>query len=134
MDEERSREGEPEASGLPDGASVNVAEGGGVALSPAGNKETGNMDNGTSQSHKNLFFPMFGYGLFKETMEKQMEQFGATLSELEKMERERIERTEAAIDDMTRLAKASLSYSHQIMGEWRKLNIEAVKRAMNVLG
>ena len=53
--------------------------------------------------------------------------------ELNKLENKGIDQLRTAIDEATRMMKSSIEYQTQISNEWRKLALEATRRAAELL-
>ena len=53
--------------------------------------------------------------------------------ELDKLENQGIDQLRTAIDEATRMMKSSVEYQTQISNEWRKLALEATRRAAELL-
>lgn len=80
-------------------------------------------------------FPtMPGLDLWRAMFEAQTARFDAMLVEMERLERERHERSVQAIDDVTRLVKSTLDYQRDLAGEWRKLGLDAAKKSAELVG
>lgn len=80
------------------------------------------------------FLAMPGLDAWRAMMEAQTARFEAMLSELERLERERHERTVSALDDATRLVKSTLEYQRELAAEWRKMGVEAAKKSAELVG
>lgn len=77
------------------------------------------------------FNPFAIWGKTMETFTKMAEdsssRTSAFLSEIEKQDAARIERTSAAIDEVARLQKETLLYTAKMGAEMRKMSVEAWK-------
>ena len=88
----------------------------------------------TSQAQQNeaptaTFPSMPGMEIWRDMMTAQAARFESMVNELERLERERHERTLAAMDDAGALIKSSLDYQRQLGDEWRKLALEAMSKS-----
>jgi hypothetical protein len=64
----------------------------------------------------------------------QMERLQSLTQELERHSQQGIEQANAAIDEMSRMMKDSLAQTAKLSAEWRKLAMEATRRAGETLG
>lgn len=85
------------------------------------------MATETTSHEQHPFFP--GFDLWKSNMSAQSERFEKVMGEMERLERERHERTVAAIDHLSALMKSTLEYQNELAASWRKLGLEAAKSA-----
>ena len=69
-----------------------------------------------------------GFEMWRDMMTAQTARFESMLTEMERIEKERHERSVKALDDVTNLMKSSLSYQQQLTDEWRKLGLEAARK------
>jgi hypothetical protein len=76
----------------------------------------------------NQFFDLWTRAA-KEHVER-MEQLGEQLA---KAQGQSVERAQQAIDEGAKLMKESLSYGLSLSSEWRKLNVEVMKKASETL-
>lgn len=75
--------------------------------------------------------PVFpGLDVWREVMEGHAARFDAMLTEMERLERERHERTLTALDDVTSLVKSTLGYQQKLADEWRRLGREAARKSV----
>lgn len=91
----------------------------------------------TSQAQHSLFpsLPgMPGMDAWRTMMEAQTDRFGKMLSELERLERERHDRSLTALEDMAKLMKSTLEYQRELGTEWRKLGLEAARKGAELVG
>jgi len=66
---------------------------------------------------------------FAQAMEEHLERLSALQADVDKLTADNLERAQQAVDEMARLSKESLGYAAQLQAEWRKLGLEATKRA-----
>ncbi len=79
------------------------------------------------------FAALPGLDLWRSMMESQNERFEQLLGELDRMERERHERTMSAIDDVTKLMKSTVDYQAQLSAQWRDLGLEAARKSLSMM-
>jgi len=72
-------------------------------------------------------------GVWKKMVDDQVAKTVALHDELAKLEAQRSEQAAQAIEEMGRMARESLSYMGQLSAEWRKLSLEATKRAADMM-
>jgi hypothetical protein len=66
---------------------------------------------------------------FAGALEAQMARAEAFAAEMQKLEREAIERATEAVDEMARLTKETLEHTTRLTAEWRKMSMDAMKRS-----
>ena len=72
-------------------------------------------------------------GVWKKMIDDQVAKTTALHDELAKLEAQRSEQATQAIEEMARMTRESLSYMGQLSTEWRKLSLEATKRAAEMM-
>jgi hypothetical protein len=70
---------------------------------------------------------------FKKLIDDQINRFGSMTEEMAKLEAKGLEQARSAVDEAAKLAKESLAYAGQLGAEWRKLAIEATRRAAEMM-
>lgn len=74
-----------------------------------------------------------GLDLWRSMFEAQNTRFEQMVSELERLEKERHDRTMSAIDDVTKLVKSSVDYQTQLGAQWRELGLETAKKSFAMM-
>lgn len=64
---------------------------------------------------------------------EQTDRIAAMYDEVAKLEAKGFEQTRAALEETTKLVRSSLEYQMQLAAEWRKLALEATKRAAEMM-
>ena len=64
---------------------------------------------------------------------EQSDKVAAMYDELAKLETKGFDQTRAALEETTKLVKSTLEYQMQLAAEWRKLAIDATRRAAEVM-
>lgn len=64
---------------------------------------------------------------------EQTDKVAAMYDEMAKLETKGFEQTRAALEETSKLFKSSLEYQMQLAAEWRKLTLDATRRAAEVL-
>ena len=72
-------------------------------------------------------------GTWKKLVAEQVARAAGLGEEMAKAEAKRVEQTTAAIDEMARMTKETLGYMTSLSAEWRKLSLEAAKRAAEMM-
>ncbi len=62
------------------------------------------------------------------------EQFQAMMDEWARLEQKGLEQARQAVEELGRMAQASLAYSAQLSAEWRRLSLEGARRAGEAVG
>jgi hypothetical protein len=70
---------------------------------------------------------------FKKLVDEQGVRVQSMFEEMAKLEARSMEQARVAIDESTRLMKSALDYQAQLSAEWRKLALEAAKRATELV-
>jgi hypothetical protein len=70
---------------------------------------------------------------FKKIIDDQLQRANSFQDELGRLEQKGIEQARAAVDEAAKLAKESLTYAAQLGAEWRKMAIEATRRATEMM-
>ncbi|MBL9021976.1 MAG: hypothetical protein JNL21_07230 [Myxococcales bacterium] len=71
--------------------------------------------------------------LWTKATQEQISRMDQMAEQLHKMQGQAVERTREAIDETARLMKESLAYSTQLSAEWRKITLDATKKAAEVV-
>ncbi len=64
---------------------------------------------------------------------EQTDKVAAMYEEIAKLEAKGFEQTRAALEETSKLVRSSLDYQLQLATEWRKLALDATRRAAEVL-
>lgn len=64
---------------------------------------------------------------------EQVARMDQMAEQLHKLNGQTVERTREAIDETARLMKESLSYATQLSTEWRKITLDATKKAADMV-
>jgi len=64
---------------------------------------------------------------------EQSDRVAAMYDEVAKLETKGFEQTRTAIDETTKLVRSSIEYQMQLASEWRKLALDATRRAAEML-
>ncbi len=80
-----------------------------------------------------MFMPGFNspnqfFDLWTRTAKEHLERMEQLGEQLAKAQGQGVERAQQAIDESAKLMKESLSYGLTLSNEWRKLNLEMVKK------
>ncbi len=80
-------------------------------------------------------FGVFGKGaeVWQKLADESVQRTTSFWTELDKVEAKGAERTGSTIDELARMSKESLAYSHRLGSEWRKLAFESWKDASTQL-
>lgn len=70
---------------------------------------------------------------WKKMLTEQGERMAAMYDEMGRLEAKGLEQARTAIDEATRLMKSALDYQSQLSAEWRRLALEATRRAAETL-
>jgi len=70
--------------------------------------------------------------LWAKATQEQIARMDQMSEQLHKMQGQAVERTREAIDETARLMKESLAYSTQLSTEWRKISLDATKKAADL--
>ena len=70
---------------------------------------------------------------FKKLMTEQNARIEKMTEELAKIEAKGLDQMRTAIEEATRLMKSSLDYQAQLSAEWRKMAVEATRRATEMM-
>ena len=70
---------------------------------------------------------------WKKMMDEQLARMELAYGELARMQEQGLEQSRHAIDEMAKLSKDSINYFGQLNAEWRKLTIEAAKKAASFM-
>lgn len=93
-------------------------------------RKTSQTQHETTPSVLNPFAQLPGAEVWRSMMESQSVRFEKMLGDMERLEKERHQRALGALEDMTALLRSSLDYQQRLADEWRKLGVEAAKKAM----
>ena len=63
----------------------------------------------------------------------QTDRLASMYDEVAKLEAKGFEQTRAAVDETTKLVRSTLEYQMQLAAEWRKLALDATRRAAEVM-
>ncbi len=80
----------------------------------------------------NPFAQLPGFDVWRTMMDAQRERFEQLAGEVERMEKERHDRTLSAIDEMSRLVKTGLDYQLQLGAQWREAAMEAARKGASL--
>lgn len=72
-------------------------------------------------------------GAWKKMMDEQIARMEAMYGEMARMQEQTLEQSKKAVDDMAKLTKDSINYFGQLSAEWRKLSLEATKKAADFM-
>lgn len=93
-------------------------------------------ENKTSQAQQNTpnVAPPNGgfYNPFRGLIEEQLKRTEAFWKDVAEMEAKNAEQARAAIDESAKLMKETLDYGLKLSAEWRKMAMEATKRAADM--
>ena len=70
-----------------------------------------------------------GFGMWKKAWEDHMSRVNAVMTEANKLEQKNVEQFTNAVDEVAKLTRENLAYATQLASEWRKLSLEATKKA-----
>jgi hypothetical protein len=71
--------------------------------------------------------------LWVKSTQEQIARMDQMAEQLHKVQGQAVERTREAIDESARLMKESLNYSVQLQAEWRKITLDATKKAADIV-
>ncbi len=66
---------------------------------------------------------------WKKATEDNMTRFQAATEEWARLEGQGVEQAATMVDEVSRLTRESFAYAGQLAAEWRKLTMEAMKKA-----
>ncbi len=70
---------------------------------------------------------------WKKMAGEPMKQFEEVIANINTMQEQSVERASDAIDGSAKLVKDSLRYSQELTQQWRKLSLDASKRAAEMM-
>lgn len=70
-----------------------------------------------------------GFGMWKKAWEDHVSRVNAVVTEANKLEQKNVEQFTNAVDEVAKLTRENLAYATQLAAEWRKLSLEATKKA-----
>ena len=71
--------------------------------------------------------------LWVKSTQEQIARMDQMAEQLHKVQAQGVERTREAIDESARLMKETLNYSVQLQTEWRKITLDATKKAADIV-
>lgn len=71
--------------------------------------------------------------LWVKSTQEQIARMDQMAEQLHKVQGQAVERTREAIDESARLMKETLNYSVQLQTEWRKITLDATKKAADIV-
>lgn len=71
---------------------------------------------------------------WKKMVDEQMARVTSIYDELSKVEGKQIDQLRSGIDEAAKMMKESLAYATQLTAEWRRLSLEATRRAADFMG
>jgi hypothetical protein len=71
--------------------------------------------------------------LWVKSTQEQIARMDQMAEQLHKVQGQAVERTREAIDESARLMKETLNYSVQLQAEWRKITLDATKKAADIV-
>jgi hypothetical protein len=85
-----------------------------------------------------MFMPGFSqptqfFDLWTRTAKEQVERMEQLGEQLAKAQGQGVERAQQAIDESAKLMKESMTYALTLSNEWRKMNLELVKKTGETL-
>lgn len=80
------------------------------------------VENVTSQVQQ-------GFGVWKKAWEDHVTRVNGIVAEVNKFEQKNAEQITNAVDEYAKLTRENLAYATQLAAEWRKLSLEATKKA-----
>ena len=80
------------------------------------------VENVTSQVQQ-------GFGVWKKAWEDHVSRVNAIVTEVNKVEQKNVEQFTNAVDEFAKLTRENLAYATQLAAEWRKLSLDATKKA-----
>jgi len=80
------------------------------------------VENVTSQVQQ-------GFGMWKKAWEDHVNRVSTIFTEVGKAEQKSVEQFTNAVDEVAKLTRENMAYATQLAGEWRKLSLEATKKA-----
>ena len=83
------------------------------------------VDNVTSQVQQ-------GFGMFKKAWEDHVTRVSGIVTEVNKLEQKNTEQFTNAVDEVAKLTRENLAYATQLAAEWRKLSLDATKKAASM--
>lgn len=70
---------------------------------------------------------------WRKLVDEQVSRFTAMGEEVAKLEQKGLEQVRTAVDEAAKMTKESFAYAAQLSAEWRKLALEATKRASELI-
>jgi hypothetical protein len=70
---------------------------------------------------------------WRKMVDEQLSRLSSGLDEAARMEARSADQARAAIEELARLAKESLTWSAQMTAEWRRLTLEGARRAVDLM-
>lgn len=80
------------------------------------------VENVTSQVQQ-------GFGMWKKAWDDHVTRVNALFTEVNKLEQKNVEQFTNAVDEAAKMTRENLAYATQLASEWRKLSLEATKKA-----
>lgn len=75
-----------------------------------------------------------GFGVFKKAWEDHVSRVTGIVTEVNKLEQKNAEQFTNAVDEVAKLTRENLAYATQLAAEWRKLSLDATKKAASMFG
>lgn len=90
-------------------------------------------DKATSQTHNSFPFAVPGMDAMRQAAEAQIARVQSFYDNASQWESRSVEQTRSAVDESARLMRESVQYATQLSTEWRKLSLDAMRNAFQMM-